>query len=750
MPSAGCTDEPEPQAESAHIELSLDLAPGERIRLMLEAIPGLEGVQVTREDLPPRPTTGKPASGALQAALSPALSAWRRLRAQEMRLDERWLPALALLVYLILRLAGLPDFPTVFSAREALPTVLAADLLRDGLRSAGGELLPAFIKSGEHYFGAAVYFQIFPYLLFGESIWAARGASILATLLAALLLMSILRDGFKSPHWWSGVLLLSAVPAWFYFSRLAFEVPLAVACYAASLWGYLRYRLGEERFLYLAVALGFLAFYTYPAAWPALALSAILLLGLDWKHHRLHSTAVLRALGLAVLLALPLARFNLANPAAYTTLLQLDNPDYAALPAAERAVRYAASYLVGFNPLFWFFAHDRAPFSQAMPGYSPFHWTMLPLVLGGLWQALRRFKEPAARLALVSLLAAPAAPALTGLTVENGLFLVIPLAILAAIGLSALLQRLEKWKPLPGALYGSLAFFVLAAANLFLLNDALQNIPRRVQSYGYDGQPYRAHQVFSLIRAYNEKHPGSLVYLSPNWASQPEVLLRFFLPDLSNISLGTPEQLMDAVDPEIERSVFLMTAGELQLARESGKFKEPTLLESIPYPDGRPAYYLAALHYRDEINQILQREKEGRQQLLETQVFWNGEPLRARHSALDMGAIENIFDSNPETLIRTAGANPLVLELEFAAEKRLDGLQARLGAEPVQLTVRLQVAGDHPPVEYLQKAGEVEDYKEVLIPFETQHTVRVLRLEVLDILAPDPSHVHLWEVKLLP
>ena len=94
--------------------------------------------------------------------------------------------AAALAVYLLVRFTALDSFPIYFFTDEAVQTVRAAELVRDGF-STGDEFLPTyFVNGGQYNLSVSVYLQLIPYLLFGKSVWVTRGVSVLVGLIAAL------------------------------------------------------------------------------------------------------------------------------------------------------------------------------------------------------------------------------------------------------------------------------------------------------------------------------------------------------------------------------------------------------------------------------------------------------------------------------------------------------------------------------------------------------------------------------------
>ena len=169
------------------VRLVLDLPAGESVRLTVETITGeVEGQQPAPLGAIVVHPSGEieTLSGTLDATLLPdsSLKTSPELRTSWQSLLVS-LPvvlfALSLLVYLLTRLIALPDFPIYFFTDEAVQTVLAADLIRDGLHGWEGEFLPAYFKNGNYYnLSASVYLQVLPYLLFGKSVFVTRAVSV--------------------------------------------------------------------------------------------------------------------------------------------------------------------------------------------------------------------------------------------------------------------------------------------------------------------------------------------------------------------------------------------------------------------------------------------------------------------------------------------------------------------------------------------------------------------------------------------
>jgi hypothetical protein len=260
---------------------------------------------------------------------------------------------------------------------------------------------------------------------------------------------------------------------------------------------------------------------------------------------------------------------------------------------------------------------------------------------------------------------------------------------------------------------------------------------------------YGARQVFSAAQTYQNAHPDVQIYISPNWTFQSDVLKRFFLPDNSPIKIGTVDAYIENVKPEIDQTLFVLTPADYQKVVDSGEFKGITPELVIPYPDGTPGFYFTPLQYRDDIQQIMAAIVEKRHQLVYGTINLNGEDVRVGYSKLDEGPIDNAFDGNPDTLIKTSEANPLTIELDFPQPRQLSGVTVRVGSEPVKITVYLSTGDNAQPLQFSTEADEANSpYKEVPLDFGAPVMVQSLRLEVLDVLVPEPTNVHVWEVTL--
>ncbi len=687
----------------------------------------------------------------------PFIRFWQRLRV-------RWqtypwvgiLTALALLFYALTRLIGLAQFPIYFFSDEAVQTLLAADFLRDGLRNYDGEFLPTYFKNGGQYnLSLSVYLQVVPYLLFGRSVMVTRATSVLITTLAALWVALLLRRAFGSRFPWLATLILMVTPTWFLHSRTAFETALATSFYAGFLYYYLRYRLEQPRYLFHAVLLAALTFYSYSPAQMIIAVSVILLAAVDALYHWQQRRTVIRALGLGLLCLLPYIRFQLTYPGETLRHLEILRSYWLQpMPLSEKLGLFFQEYLRGLNLLYWFRPDPPDLIRHVMKNYGHLWRPGLLFTLLGVALALRHIRQPSYRTMLIAVLAVPSGAALVGLGVTRALAMVIPATLLTALGLEWAMTRLSQalagWIPPRISLnaLGALAFAGLSLQGGTMLQDALQNAPLWYRNYGLNGMQYGAQEVFEAVQTYLQAHPEAKILVSPTWANGTDILARFFAGDPVPFALGNIDAFMDEYHPELENLVLVMTPEEYERALNSPKFTDIHVEQTLPYPDGRPGFYFVRLRYVENIEAILEAERQQRRALVQGQITLpDGTLVQVAYSYLDMGEIQHAFDGDPTTLIRTYEANPLRVNLFLSTPKVVSRLILRVGGTPTRVAARLWAPEATEPMEVSQEVGETPLPRDVTLDLPAPLEVVRMEIEVFSVRDGEPAHVHLWEVR---
>ena len=661
---------------------------------------------------------------------------------------QAWLIAAALAVYLLTRFIGLDSYPIYFFTDEAVQTVLAADLVRDNFHDYRGEVLPTYFVNGSQYnLSTSVYLQVIPYLMFGKSIWVTRGVSVLIGLLAAAAVGLAMKNVFKSRYAFAAVLLLSITPAWFLHSRTAFETVIAVSFYACFLYTYLQYRQGNIKYLWIAVLFGALCFYSYS---PAQMVMAVTLLGLflsDLKYHLKNWKAVLIGLGFALLLAIPYVRFLILHPNENIRHLEILHSYWIQeIPLLEKLGIYFKEYLKQLNPLYWFGSNQIDLERHVMKDYGNLlRWT-LPLFLLGLVVCFIKVVKSQYRLLLIALLAAPSGAALAAAGITRALFMVVPAALVTAIGLDQLIAWIEKIRVPRQALTG-IVFVGLAVFNGFMLRDSLVNGPLWYSDYSLGGQQYGARQIFGEIKELLKEDPNRKVFLSPSWTNGTDVLARYFFADPVPFEMGSIDYFLFAKRDIEADQVIIMLPDEIEKARASNKFKKIEVFKTLDCPNGQPCFYFTHLKYADNADEIFAAEDASRN-LLNTAGLTdpNGNSFTITYPQLDMGKIENLFDGDDNSLVRTVQSNPMQMEIVFSTPIPLDRITVRIGGTESTIGVELFESGSSQALQFSQEAIEATEIRDIVFKFEKNYSVSKINLTVLNNHDNDRSHVHVWEV----
>ena len=661
-----------------------------------------------------------------------------------------WLFIGAVLIYLVTRLIALESFPIYFFTDEAVQTILAQDFVRDNFTSYLHEFLPTYFVNGSQFnLSTSVYLQILPLLLFGKSIFVTRTASVLVTVLAAVAVGLTMLKVFKSRFSWLAILLLSVTPAWFLHSRTAFETALATTFYACFIYCYLIYRTEDKRYIIGAVASGALCFYSYSPAQMVMLFSALLLLISDFKYHWQNRMLALKAFGVTILLAIPYIRFLATHGEEnYRHLIILQSYWLSDNTLPEKLGIFGLTYLKGLNPLYWFIPNNIDFVRHVMKGYGHILLITLPFFVLGFVIAIRNFRKPEYRAILITFLAAPAGAALVELGVTRALFMVIPAVLLIAIGLEALLTWLEKIRVPHNALAGGL-FCGLALFNFYMLRDSVVNGPVWYTDYGLGGMQYGGKELFGEVRQFLKENPRTFLIITPSWANGADILARFYFNDPQPFQMGSIDGFINQKGEITPNLTFVITPEELDRIKGTGKFTNIRLLKTMHYPTGKPGFFFIKLDYVSNIDELFAAERASRLSFEEANItLQDGTPVRIRYSPLDMGPIENAFDDNEGTIIRSEEANPLRTQLFFKEPRKVNKVAVRAGGTPTEVTVEVYLPGSETPLVFKAEKPETPDPRDVVVEFGRVFDAERIDIATKSIRDGEPAHVHIWEISL--
>jgi hypothetical protein len=520
-----------------------------------------------------------------------------------------------------------------------------------------------------------------------------------------------------------------------------------VSFYAVGLYFYMLYRYKFAGYLYASLVLFALAFYSYSPGQLIVVVTGLLLLISDIGYHWQNRNTALRALVLLAIISIPYVRFRITHSSALEDHLSaLGSYWISPLAPTEKLGQFSKEYFYGLSPAYWFFPNERDLVRHLMKGYGHIHWTFLPFVILGVILAVRNVRSSAYRAVLIALLAAPTAAALVHIAITRILVLVVPATLLAAIGLITALTWIERTRLSRRVLSISL-FAILSLTNFWMMQDALHNSPTWYDDYGLGGMQYGGAQLFNAVEEFILENPSARLVVSPSWANGADIIARFFLPEDSTFIMGSVDDYLNSRLPLNENFYFAMTPDEYERAVESEKFSDIQVVRTLPYPDGRIGFYFVNLKYVDNIQQILDSERDARKQLVEDKVIIDDQQVGVKHSLLDMGQIKDIWDHNPRSVARTFEANPFIIEMDFPVPRFINGFSMVISDADILVTARIYSSNGAEPVAYIKELNGTLQNPQATFKFGEPVLVKVLRLEVQDLRQGEPGHVHIWEIE---
>jgi hypothetical protein len=658
--------------------------------------------------------------------------------------------------YLGTRLVALTEYPIYFFCDEAIHGPIAQELLDNGLRDPDGVLLPAYFRNVLKYsLSASVYVQALAVWLLGASPEVLRGTSVLVGALAVVGVALAMRLGFNARLWWVAPLALTAMPAWFLHSRTAFETAMMVGFFGAFVLTYLLYRQHSPWWAPLTVLLGAATFYSYTNGQGVMAVCTVGLLISDARYHlevlRSRRRVVAVVAVLIVLLAGPYVRFRfILHPEMVGDHLKDLNSYWVSdLPVSEKLERYLTTYTRSVDPRYWFFEDTDELVRHRMRGYGHLPVWLLPPVLLGVAVSLWRWRSSRHRLVLIAVLAAPFSAAVVDLRITRVLAMVVPAAMLAAIGLEQAHQWLQRVRPLR-VVIPSAAAVMLTGGATFLTFDALTNGALWYRDYGLYGMQYGAIQVFDAVAEELDSSPSRRLMISHTWANNPKAFVDLFLSERQKrrVRLFSISALLDDLRRIPEDVLWVVPVGTLREGLESGKLEAGMPARTLLYPDGRPGFVLVPLRYTEAAPELFAAEAAARRQVVETVTVVDGVETTVEHSVLDIGRIDAVFDGDPETLARTKDAEPCIIELAFPTPRTVEAVRLLLWDKYYEILIEATPAeGGGDAVETFERFRDLGFKPTVEVALPEPVEAKKLRVEITKW---GDRHVHVRELVVLP
>jgi hypothetical protein len=735
-----------------HVQFSADIPEGTTINITLEVKDG-RGKSSTQTALQEQ---GSARTRHFLSTARQALSARAKAWKFELKNLDQLLLLATVTIYLLVVSIGIDRYPIYFFTDEAIHMNLASNFIRDGFKNYYGEFLPTFFSVEGWVNGTSVYVQVLPFLIFGKSVTVTRLVSAFISLLGALAIGLLLKDVFKLKYYWAGIFLVLTTPAWFLHSRTAFEYVEVGAFYGIFLYFYGRYQAGHLRSLYWAVIAGALAFYTHGLGQILMSVTGAALFIVDFRYHTHpeRRKTVLNALLLGAILLLPFARYYLAHPGEAAAQVKRRGSYWVndSLTLAQKMGQFLSQYVYGLNPSYWYFPNRVDLSRHIMYRYGNGLWFTLPLVVTGLLLTIKNIRQPAYRLVLIALLACPIPASIVAIGMPRTLFLTMPLALLGMIGLAAILEWGQAKLRIPSTWIASTVFILLAGLSIFMLRDSLVNGPTWFKDYSLYGMQYGAKQVFQdVIRAELEKYPNRRYIVSPSWANGTEQFAAFFLPKnlQSRLYMGQPVDFIDTIKENPPELYFVTTSDEYDKLVNNPEFQDIQVEQMIPFPDGRPGFYVISLKVANNIDQIILEKKKVAVTPVEDTMTLNNQTVKVIHSPLGGGSLQDVFDTNPDTLAKVIQANPFIFDLYLPDPIDTQSVTIQTGSlSDFTVMISLYEPGAADPVTYTETFKGLSPDPMVTMNFN-QGPAKSGRIyiEIRDNTSGDTSQIHVRTIQ---
>jgi hypothetical protein len=594
-----------------------------------------------------------------------------------------------------------------------------------------------------------IYMLLPPVVLFGKSIAVTRGTFAVVSAFGAAAVGIGLRVAGVG-LWWAAPFLLAAIPMDFVHSRWAMET--TPACYAGLLCAYLLYRLRSPRYVFLALAMAAATFYSYTAGQGIVLVMGILLFVTDARYHfRQKPGLLLAAIAFALLLAFPAWREHRLHPG--TTVQQLTKLGaywVRPMPMPEKLKIFAHNYASGFEPKYWFYPAEAEMMRHRIDHLAFVPMALAPFLLIGVAACLVRcVRSPAHRVILLSPLGVPFAAAVHERQTLRLLPMLVPIALLALVGMEEIRRPLARW--IPNVVLAAGLAGVLAAATLRLCAMSFTQSASWFPEYGLYGMQWGAKQVTDAAREELQKDPEIRVHISSGWANNPETFLDFFFkpPLRSRVQLGELGPYLSTRTSPPDNVLFVMTPQEYERNSHDPKLEVLPPKRVILFPNGKPGFYFARVRYSQQADAIFAEEREARRILKEDRV--DSPRVLVRHSHLDMGQVPDLFDGDKNTLIRGLEDNPFRLEFVFDPPRKMTGLDVRVGEMEGQIAIEVTTAAGGEPVRQTKVVHRgIENTQQGFSFGATALEVTKIHMEVGEPGRTEPDHLEIREIGFRP
>jgi 4-amino-4-deoxy-L-arabinose transferase-like glycosyltransferase len=601
--------------------------------------------------------------------------------------------------------------------------------------------------------GPLYHYLIYPLVqLLGQSYSSIKVASVITSLFALLFTYLVARRLLND--WFAAIaLFVAGVSSWLLvFSRLGNSQVLLPLLTMASLWLMLRFKdTGRSLNLILSAVVSALGLYVYPQSFPlpvAMFLVLVVFKLSDKQNKTIGWVDVLQFCGTAILVAAPLP-FIISE-----SMLSVNK--YILPKLTDSAAPVSALLTNILNAVLAFHVQGDKTFRSnpaELPHLDPISGALM--VIGFVFWLRKDRVLSLALLIPFILLQVPSVLVLTN-TLEtpsaSRTLGVAPIAyIWVASGAWWLLQLLRQRTGL------STAFGVGVIGLAAILG---WNVSRYFDSY-LNGLPYQNTHIARHIQRYADTlSPDTHVYMvGCCWeGGMPEPKsISFEMKRPENLQYVDPQSLTcESLRGYVPGSVFVWphTQPAPSPFVQAGACMPLLPTQAFFSEKGLPMYNLGVLQSgvpNSALNSPLPLPAPT--ELPGQLVTLDGGEVEIRHSALDIGQVQDALDKNPQTLMRGQADNPFVINLTFRQPRTLSGVALTLGSmTDVIFNATFVLEDGRISDATLESTTLPPDPRVELILAEGAQSVAQIQIEILDRRPPpgEGFHTHVREIDLIP
>lgn len=582
------------------------------------------------------------------------------------------LAATSFLIYAVLILEKLAQFPIYFFCDEAMLGVDAAAILKTGL-SSNGERWPVFFRElGYYSHSISVYLNMPTVWLFGLNEFAVRLTTAMISFLGVIAVYALVRWVFRLPFAWLVFLVFAVSPLWFLHSRTGFEYIMAASFFLAFGLCYIFAFSNHHWVWVLPCALcGAATFYAHTTGrgWVGVTLALWFFLTApeclrQWRR------LLIGILMLFVLLA-PYLYVQTANPEiAFTRLEGMKQYFHLTnLTVPQQIQHFWKNYSKGMHPAFWFTwagTQNTGPMERhIIPPLSPLlKWTF-PLACLGLGMLIIRFRRLESRVLLSMFLAAPSSASLIEFNIHRGITVGVFWLVFACIGAGQVFLWLQRWPRV--RTFAILAIgFSLSGYAVWFRHYVYHTAPYKYRDYGFFGIQMGQPEVFTWIREHQAAYDHIL--LSPDLFNAGHIFIPFYLQGAAaqKTKLFDMNAIYRSLTPLPEKTAYIVPMAFLTALDSLESPIDYDIAGTILDKRGAPLFQILSPIRREAGFARWFEQMEMKRRVLQPhRVMRNKVEILVEFPQTDLGEMSAIFDGDPLSLTRTDQVNPAMLRIHL-------------------------------------------------------------------------------------